>query len=180
MSLKKLIKECKKQDLKAQEELYHLYAGRFFALCLKYSGSYEEAQDLLQDGFVKIFTGIHQFKNKGSFEGWMTRIFINTAITRTKKQHLFLAITEDHPDEVHVDYEEHLPDSDFLFEIIQELSPAYRHVFNLYVLEGHSHKEIAELLQISEGTSKSNLARARQKLKERIENHLHLLPAKTL
>ncbi len=180
MSLKKLIKQCKKQELKAQEELYRLYSGRFFALCLKYSGSYEEAQDLLQDGFVKIFTGIDQFKNKGSFEGWMTRIFINTAITRTKKQHLFLAITEDHPDEVYVDYEEHLPDSDFLFEIIRELSPAYRHVFNLYVLDGLSHKEIAKLLQISEGTSKSNLARARQKLKERIENHLHLLPAKNL
>ena len=180
MSLKKLIRQCKKQELKAQEELYRLYSGRFFALCLKYSGSYEEAQDLLQDGFVKIFTGIEQFKNRGSFEGWMTRIFINTAIKNSKKQHLFLAITEDYPEQIQVEYEEYLPDSDFLFEIIQELSPAYRHVFNLYVLDGLSHKEIAKLLQISEGTSKSNLARARQKLKERIENHLHLLSAKTL
>lgn len=180
MSLKKLVIRCKKQELKAQEELYRLYSGRFFSLCLKYSGSYEEAQDLLQDGFVKIFTGIHQFKNKGSFEGWMTRIFINTAITKSKKQHLFLAITEDYPDEINVEYEEDLPDTDFLFEIIQELSPAYRHVFNMYVLDGLSHKDIAATLQISEGTSKSNLARARQKLKERIENHLHLLPAKNL
>lgn len=180
MSLKKLIKRCKKQELKAQEELYRLFSGRFFALCLKYSANYEEAQDVLQDGFLKIFTRIDQFKGRGSFEGWMTRIFINTAIKQSKKQHLYLAITEDYPEEVLVEYEEHLPDSDFLFEIIQELSPAYRHVFSLYVLDGLSHKEIAELLQISEGTSKSNLARARQKLKERIENHLHLLPAKSL
>lgn len=180
MSLKKLIKRCKKQELKAQEELYLQFSARFFALCLKYSGSYEEAQDLLQDGFFKIFTSIDQFKGTGSFEGWMTRIFINTAIKKSKRQHLFLAITEDYPDEVNIEYEEHLPSTEFLFDIIQELSPAYRHVFNLYVLEGHSHKEIAQLLEISEGTSKSNLARARQKLKERIENNVHVHQVKTL
>jgi RNA polymerase sigma-70 factor (ECF subfamily) len=180
MSLKKLIKRCKKQELKAQEELYRQYSGRFFALCLKYSGSYEEAQDLLQDGFYKIFTCIKQYNGKGSFEGWMTRIFINTALSKNKKQHLFLSITGDYPDEVNVEYDEQLPDTDFLFAIIQELPPAYRNVFSLYVLDGYTHKEIAGMLQISEGTSKSNLARSRQKLKERIEIHLQLLPAKIL
>ena len=180
MSLKKLIQQCKKQDLKAQEELYRLYSGRFFALCLKYSGSYEEAQDLLQDGFVKIFVKIDQFSGKGSFEGWMTRIFINTALKRAKKQTLFLSLAEDYPDEVEVELDEELLSLDAIIKIIQELPPAYRHVFNLYVMDGYSHKEIADTLKISEGTSKSNLARARQKLKESIQSYLQLNSAKSL
>ena len=180
MSLQKLIHQCKRRELKAQEELYKLYSAKFFALCLKYSGSYEEAQDLLQDGFLKIFTRIDQFSGKGSFEGWMTRIFINSAIKKSKKQHLFLSLTEDYPEETQVDFDEDLLSADFLISIIQELPTAYRHVFNLYVMDGYSHKEIAAMLEISEGTSKSNLARARQKLKARIEDYLNLLPAESL
>lgn len=180
MSLKKLVQQCKKQDLKAQEELYRQYSPRFFSLCLKYSGSYEEAQDLLQDGFVKIFTKLEQFSDKGSFEGWMTRIFINTALKKAKKEKLFLALVEDYPDEVEVQFDEELLTLDVIIKIIQELPTAYRHVFNLYVMDGHSHKEIAELLQISEGTSKSNLARARQKLKESIESYLQMNSARSL
>lgn len=174
MGLEKLIQQCKKQELKAQEELYRLYSGRFFALCLKYSGSYEEAEDVLQDGFLKIFLHIDQFKGKGSFEGWMTRIFINTAIKKAKKSRLYLELTRDYPEEAQAEYDEDLLSVDFLIETIQQLPPAYRHVFNLYVLEGHSHKEIAALLEISEGTSKSNLARARQKLKQSIQSYLNL------
>ena len=180
MSLKKLIQNCKKQDLKAQEELYRMYSGKFFALCLKYSGSYEEAQDLLQDGFLKIFLNIEQYSGKGSFEGWMTRIFINTALKKAKKQHLFLALAEDYPEEVEVELDENLLSLEFLIKIIQELPSAYRHVFNLYVMDGYSHKEISEMLQISEGTSKSNLARARQKLKESIQSYLQMNSAKSL
>ena len=180
MGLKKLIHQCKKQELKAQEELYRSYSARFFALCLKYSSSYEEAQDLLQEGFLKIFVHIDQYKGKGSFEGWMTRIFINTAIKETLKQKHFLSLAEDYCEESQVETEDEDYPLEFLIGTIQQLPPAYRHVFNLYVMEGHSHKEIAELLQISEGTSKSNLARARQKLKELLEAHKKSPSAKSL
>lgn len=180
MSLKKLIHQCKQQDRKAQAELYRLYSAKLFTLCLKYSGGYQQAQDLLQDGFVKIFVNIDQFKGKGSFEGWMTRIIINTALKRRKKQGLYLSILEDYPDEQPEDLDEETLSLEFLIKIIQELPEAYRLVFNLYVMEGHSHKEIAEMLQISEGTSKSNLARARMKLRESIKSHFNNSSAKSI
>ena len=180
MSLEKLIHQCKQQDRKAQGELYRLYSAKLFALCLKYSGSYQQAQDLLQDGFVKIFVKIDQFKGTGSFEGWMTRIMINTALKRRKKQGLYLSIHEDYPDEQPADLDEEALSLDFLIKIIQDLPEAYRLVFNLYVMEGHSHKEIAEMLQITEGTSKSNLARARMKLRESIKTHSSNSSAKSI
>ena len=180
MSLNKLIHQCKRQDRKAQAELYRLYSAKLFTLCLKYSGSYQQAQDLLQDGFVKIFVNIEQFKGKGSFEGWMTRIIINTALKRRKKQGLYLSILEDYPDEQPADLDEEALSLEFLIKIIQELPEAYRLVFNLYVMEGHPHKEIAEMLQISEGTSKSNLARARMKLRESIKSHFSNSSAKSI
>ncbi len=170
MSLKKLIQQCKQQDVRAQEKLYRLYSGKLFTLCLKYSGSHEEAQDNLQDSFLKIFEKIHQYKELGSFEGWMTRIVINTALNKAK-QTVFLSLEEDFVEDIEVEIDEETITTDFLMKIIQELPERYRHVFNLYSMEGHTHNEIAEILKITVGTSKSNLARARQKLRIRIENN---------
>ena len=171
MSLEKLVYLCKQKDIWAQEKLYRKYSGKLFTLCLKYSGSYEEAEDNLQDSFLKIFEKISQYKEVGSFEGWMTRIVINTALGRMSKQTVFLTINEDFVEDTDVEVDEEAISTDFLIKIIQELPQRYRQVFNLYAMDGHTHKESAELLKITEGTSKSNLARARKKLRERIENH---------
>lgn len=172
MRLKKLINRCKKCDLKAQEDLYRLFAGKLFAVSLKYSRNYEEAEDNLQDAFITIFKKIGQFQHKGSFEGWLKRITINTALQRYRKQSVFQIVNEENikqPEEVNLREEDIT--LDFLLKIIQDLPDRYRMVFSLYVLDGFSHKEIAELLNISEGTSKSNLARARQNLKQKIEEN---------
>lgn len=172
MSLEKLIEKCKKSDIKAQSEVYQLFAGKLFALCLKYSKNYQEAQDNLQDGFVTIFKKIEQYKFKGSFEGWLKRIIINTALQKYRDKNVLNLVTEEIPDmeTVEIEAEENVS-LDFLLSIIQELPNRYRLVFNLYVLDGYSHKEIAEMLAISEGTSKSNLSRARMILKNRLEEN---------
>ncbi len=176
MGLKKIIKRCKKGDLQAQEELYRLFAGKLFAVSLKYSRNYQEAEDNLQEAFITIFKKIEQYKNKGSFEGWMKRITINTALQTYRKQTVFRIVDENAIEESEeVSLREEEVSLDFLLKIIQELPDRYRMVFNLYVLDGYSHKEIAELLNISVGTSKSNLARARQNLKEKLEESKKLL-----
>ncbi len=169
MSLKQLIHNCKKQDIKAQEQLYRLYANKLFAVCLKYSSSYQQAEDNLQDGFMTIFDKIRQYQDKGSFEGWMKRIMINTTLQKYRKQTVFEIFNEDHLKEPAIEIDEEDISVDYLLNIIQDLPDRYRQVFNLYALDGFSHKEISEMLQISTGTSKSNLARARMILKEKIE-----------
>lgn len=170
MSLNNLIIRCKKQDRQAQKELYQRYAGKFFTICLKYSGNYEQAKDNLQEGFIKIFQNIDKFRGSGTFEGWMTRIMINTALKQYKKNSsVILSIREEIAEEPEVEVEEVELSADVLIKMIQELPDRYRLVFNLYVMENLSHQEIAEMLNINVGTSKSNLARARLKLKEMIE-----------
>ncbi|GAA0872808.1 RNA polymerase sigma factor [Gangjinia marincola] len=169
MSLKQLIKACEKKDVKAQEQLYHLYAGKLFSVCLKYSSNYQEAQDNLQDAFIKVFNKVEQFKHKGSFEGWIKRIAINTCLQRYRNQTLFELVNEEAIAEVQeVEIGEDELDLSDLLSLIQELPDRYRMVFNLYVLDGYSHKEIADMLTITVGTSKSNLSRARLILKENI------------
>lgn len=170
MSIEQLIQKCKKQDLKSQEQLYKLYANKLFAVSLKYSRNYEEAEDNLQDAFLTILKKIAQYKNKGSFEGWMKRIVINTALQRYRKQDVFQIIDEESIKEPEVEVNEEELSLPFLLQIIQELPDRYRMVFNLYALDGFSHKEIAKTMNISVGTSKSNLARARQILKIKVEN----------
>jgi RNA polymerase sigma-70 factor (ECF subfamily) len=165
MSLKKLINKCKLKDRKAQSEIYQLYTGKLFALCLKYSRNYQEAQDNLQNGFITIFNKIEQYNFKGSFEGWLKRIIINTALQTYREKNVLNLVTEEIPEEID---EEHVS-LDFLLKLIQELPNRYRLVFNLYVLDGYSHKEIATMLNISEGTSKSNLSRARVILRDKID-----------
>lgn len=169
MSLKQLIHNCKKQDIKAQEQLYRLYANKLFAVCLKYSNSYQQAEDNLQDGFMTIFEKIKQYQDKGSFEGWMKRIMINTTLQKYRKQSVFDIVNEEDLKEPEVEIDEEIVSVDYLMEIIQELPDRYRQVFNLYAMDGYSHKEISEMLKITTGTSKSNLARARIILKEKVE-----------
>ena len=171
MSLNKLIKQCAENDRKAQKEIYQLFAGKLFSICLKYSKNRQEAQDNFQDGFVTIFKKMDQYKFKGSFEGWLKRIMLNTVLLKYRQKAVLNIVTEEIPDEVVVDIDDDEVSLDFLLGIIGELPDRYRMVFNLYVLDGYSHKEISEMLRIAEGTSKSNLARARAILKQKIEIH---------
>ena len=169
MSLERLIDDCKKKHSKAQEELYKRYASTLFSICLKYASNYADAEDVLQDAFIIIFDKVTQYKNQGSFEGWLKRIVINTALQRYRKTGVLNLINEENISEVDVEVEEESVPLDYLLHIVQELPDRYRMVFNLYILDGYSHKEISKLLEISEGTSKSNLARARKILKNKIE-----------
>ena len=169
MGLKKLINKCKQKDRKAQSEIYQLYAGKLFALSLKYSRNYQEAQDNLQNGFITIFNKIEQYNFKGSFEGWLKRIVINTVLHTYRENNVLNLITEEIIDEVEIEVDDEQVSLDFLLKLIQELPNRYRLVFNLYVLDEYSHREIANMLGISEGTSKSNLSRARVILRDKIE-----------
>ena len=171
LTLDELIQQCKQQDVKAQGKLYKQYSNVLFSICLRYSPNYTEAEDNLQDAFMTIFAKIGQFKGKGSFEGWMKRITVNTVLQKYRRQKVFNIKEEaqiEQPDETDVVIESDVP-LDFLLKIIQELPDRYRLVFSMYVLDGYSHKEIAQMLGISDGTSKSNLARARGILKTKIE-----------
>ncbi|ANH59479.1 RNA polymerase sigma factor [Dokdonia donghaensis] len=179
MSQDQLIKNCKKKQPKAQADLYKRYASVLFSVCLKYAPNYTEAEDILQDAFITIFDKITQYKNKGSFEGWLKRVVINTALQRYRKPGVYSLVNEENIKEVEVEVEEDAIPLDYLLSIIQELPDRYRMVFNLYVMDGYSHREISELLTISQGTSKSNLARARMILKEKIETSLHSLQTKS-
>lgn len=171
MGLNKLIKKCANNDRRAQEEIYQLFAGKLFSICLKYSKNKQEAQDNFQDGFITIFNKIGQFKFKGSFEGWLKRVMVNTILQKYRQKRVLNIVTEEIPDEVIIDIDDDEISLDFLLNLIQELPERYRLVFNLYVLDGYSHKEISKMLRIAEGTSKSNLARARAILKQKIELH---------
>ena len=144
MSLDQLIQKCKKNDTKAQSDLYKLFSSKLFALCLKYSRNHVEAEDNLQDAFVTIFEKISQYKNKGSFEGWLKRIVVNTALQRYRSKGVFDIVNEEQIEDVSIEAENDTIDIDFLLNSIQELPDRYRLVFNLYVLDGYSHKEIGE------------------------------------
>ena len=172
MSLDRLIKNCINQDAQAQSQLYKQYASKLFSLCLKYSKNYAEAEDNLHDAFITIFSKIGQYNNKGSFEGWLKRIAINTSLQCYRENvGVYDIVNEGNIEDVSVDIDNDDVSIDYLLKIIQELPDRYRLVFNLYVLDGYSHVEISELINISTGTSKSNLARARLILKDKIEDY---------
>jgi RNA polymerase sigma-70 factor (ECF subfamily) len=172
VSLEQLINNCKKNDAKAQSQLYKRYASKLFSLCLKYSKNYAEAEDNLHDTFITVFSKINQFNNKGSFEGWLKRIAINTSLQGYRKNvGVYDIVNEAHIEDVTINIDNEDVNIDFLLKIIQELPDRYRLIFNLYVLDGYSHVEISELINISTGTSKSNLARARLIIKEEIEDY---------
>ena len=168
MALPALIQGCLEKNTKSQEQLYQLYAAKLFSVCLKYSRNYAEAQDNLQDGFLIIFDKIGQYNFTGSFDGWAKRIMINHVLQQYRKT-TFLELVNDVVDEASVEIDDENISLDVLLKMIQELPDRYRLVFNLYVLDDYPHKEIAEMLDISIGTSKSNLARAKMILKEKID-----------
>lgn len=170
MGLEQIIHNCQRNDTAAQEQLYKLLAPKLFGVCLKYSRNYAEAEDNLQDGFILLFEKINKFEFKGSFEGWAKRVVINNILQRYRTEGVFEIIHENIPDTPDVEVEEDSVSMDFLVSIIQQLPDRYRLVFNLYVIDDYSHKEIAEMLKITIGTSKSNLARARMILKDKIES----------
>lgn len=169
MIIEQLINDCKKRNTKAQEQIYKALSPKIFAVCLKYSRSYEEAQDNLQEGFLLIFEKIGKYNFKGSFEGWCKRVVINYVLQQYRGQNVFEIVSENIPDTSEIEIDDENISLDFLTRIIQELPDRYRLVFNLYVLDGYSHKEISEMLSINSGTSKSNLARAKMILKDKIE-----------
>lgn len=172
MTLDELIELCKKQNATAQGELYKHYNRILFAICLRYSPNYTEAEDSLQDAFITIFKKVEQYNGKGSFEGWMKRVTVNTVLQKYRKQRTFEIVDEGQiEDEAEVEIESEDIPLDFLLKIVQELPDRYRLVFSMYVMDGYQHKEIAEMLGISDGTSKSNLARARMILKNKIEEY---------
>ena len=168
--LDQIINQCKKNCPKAQEQLYELFSKKFFGVCLKYSNDYADAEDNLQDGFLIIFDKIKQFNFKGSFEGWAKRILINNALQKFRGVRYMEVINDNIPEE-EVEIEDENISIEYLMQIIHELPDQYRLVFSLYVLDGYSHKEVSEMLKISTGTTKSNLARARGILKEKIDLH---------
>ncbi|RZJ55122.1 MAG: sigma-70 family RNA polymerase sigma factor [Flavobacterium sp.] len=169
MGLEELIQNCQQNSIRAQEQLYRLFAPKLFSVCLKYSRSYADAQDNMQDGFLLIFKKIDQYKFKGSFEGWAKRVMINNVLQKYRSEGVFELVSENMADDTELDLDDDAISMDFLVGIIQELPDRYRMVFNLYVMDGYSHKEIGDMLDITTGTSKSNLARARMILKEKIE-----------
>lgn len=169
MSLEELIYHCKKGNRQGQEQLYKKYASVLFGICLKYSRNKTEAEDNLHDAFMTIFNKIDQYKEKGSFEGWIKRITVNTVLQKYRKEEHLNVISDDIEEDVLIESDYSDISLKTLLGYIQELPTKYRITFNLYVLDGYSHKEISELLGTSTGTSKSNLARARMILKERIE-----------
>ena len=174
----KLIEQCKKGKQQAQEELYDRFSAAMLATCMRYTGNRAEAEDLLQEGFIKVFKNIYEFKarNEGSLATWIKRIMINTSINflREKKRFSFIENIEsysnyDKTDSFFEEFEVVTPGSDELMKMIDELPDGYRIVFNLYVLENYGHKEIAQTIGITEGTSKSQLAKARVFLQKRIQ-----------
>ena len=165
-----LLEGCKAGDRKVQEMLYRQTAPKMLAVCMRYARDRMEAEDVLQMGYIKIFQKINEYRGDGSFEGWIRRVMVNTAIESYRKNLRTLNVVE-----IDEAYEQASIEFDFsnlgmqdLMKLIQKLADGYRMVFNMYVIEGYSHKEIALNLGISEGASKSQLSRARTILKQEI------------
>lgn len=169
-----LIRGCMESDRRMQEELYRRFSPRMYAVCLRYAGNAEEAEDILQEGFIKVFKKLDSFRNEGSFEGWIRRIFVNTAIEHFRRKKYLLPVTEKEENTIEGKYTSVLDElgAKDIMALVQELSPGYRTVFNMYVVEGYTHKEIADQLGISEGTSKSQLSRAKVILQEMVRTHI--------
>lgn len=181
-----IIRRCKHGDRKAQEAIYNLLAGKMYAVCLRYCSNAEEAKDVLHDGFVTVFTKIKQFQSSGSFEGWVRRIIVNHALERYRSinkspvmdQIDDIAYQLAAEPEAELDAEQ-LSEDDLL-TMINELPQQYKVVFNLYAIDGLSHKEISDMLGIAEGTSRSNLLRARSILQKKVNEKIKLLVPLTI
>ncbi|NND94294.1 MAG: RNA polymerase sigma factor [Flavobacteriales bacterium] len=181
---KAMLDRCLDGDRNSQRWLYEKHYGKMLAVCLRYSSDSDQAKDMLQDGFIKVFNSLHKFNREGSLEGWIRRIMVNTAIDhiRRDKRSLTLSHSEELMDSgLTAEDESDESESDALqfnmshiVNAMQELSPGYKAVFNLYIMEDMTHKEIAKTLGITEGTSKSNLAKAKMKLRKiLLDNKVH-------
>ena len=169
-----LIEGCLAGDRKMQQALYNQFAPKMYGVCLRHASNTEEAEDILQEGFVKVFNKMGSFRREGSFEGWIRRIFVNTAIEQYRKKIYLQPITDVEEDSMEGKYLsvlDRLSEKDII-QLVQQLSPGYRTVFNMYVVEGYTHKQISEILGISEGTSKSQLSRAKLILQDLVKTHL--------
>ena len=171
-TIEELIKRCKSGEHKAQELLYKTFAAKMMGVCLRYATDKMEAEDMLQNGFIRIFQKIEDYRGEGSFEGWVRRIMVHSSIEYYRKHHKMFQVVclEDAGHEPITDplASDGLAAKD-LMALIQQLPPGYKMVFNLFAIEGYSHKEIACLIGITEGASKSQLSRARAVLKQQIE-----------
>ena len=162
------------EDRESQRKLYKLFYGYAMSICLRYSQTREEATEVLNDGFLKVFTKVKKYNPEKSFKGWLRRIMINTALDNYRhnlKHYYAQDVTELEPDTLYENVEARMGYED-LIRLVQELSPAYRTVFNLYVIDGYTHEEIAQMLTISVGASKSNLFKARAHFQARLKKSL--------
>src|ERR1700733_41813 len=170
-TIDELVKCCKAGERKAQEMLYKQFASKMLGVCCRYATDKMEAEDMMQNGFIKVFQKMDDFRGEGSFEGWMRRIMVHSSIEYYRKHHKMMQLVD--LDEAGSETASNplatakLEANDLLL-LIQQLSPGYRIVFNLYAIEGYSHKEIAAMTGITEGASKSQLSRARAVLKDQI------------
>lgn len=171
VSEKDLIKGCQRGKAKFQRLLYELYAPKMLGVCMRYFHSKSEAQDALQDGFVKVYTKIHNFRSNGSLEGWIRRIMVNTSLNllRDNLKHLYHSDVDDekvHIADSSVEYDQFNVQD--ILKLIQGMPSGYQIIFNLYEIDGYAHKEIAEEMQISVNTSKSQLLKARKYLQNEL------------
>lgn len=170
-----LIKNCIEGDRQAQSTLYAMFAPKMFVVSLRYSKSREEAEEVLQEGFLKVFQFLHQFRDEGSLEGWIRKIVVNCALQRLRSQSRLTPVVDIDPHKEQFVLQENIESrisSKELLQLVMSLPPAYKLVFNLYVFDGYKHREIAEILGISEGTSKSNLSDARTFLQKQLNKKL--------
>jgi RNA polymerase sigma-70 factor (ECF subfamily) len=165
-----LIKGCIKGDRRYQELLYLKFCRKMMGVCFRYSKNKEEAEDILQDAFIRIFSRLHQFRNDGSFEGWVRKIVLSTIYDSFRKKTFLVVVTDQEIPEENTDISDFMSEIDFeeLLSTIRELAPGYRTIFNMYAVDGYTHREIAQLLGISEGTSKSQYAAARRILQKKL------------
>ena len=165
-----LLEGCKKGQRLAQEGLYKSVSSKMMGVCMRYAKNREEAEDILQMGFIKVFQKVADFRGEGSFEGWIRRIMVNTAIETYRKnlRSMNVVSIDEVYDQAQTTFDMNGLETKDLLNMVQELASGYRLIFNMYVIEGFSHKEISKELGITEGASKSQLSRARAILKEKI------------
>ncbi|MBI9035977.1 MAG: sigma-70 family RNA polymerase sigma factor [Bacteroidales bacterium] len=184
MTLENLIEGCREKDKKCQEKLYRSFSSKMYGICLRFAKNEVEAEDILQEGFIKVFTNLHTFRNECHIEGWIRRIMINTAINFYKKKlPSLLDLDFDRLETPCVTYSSAIDNLSTaeLQRYISDLPKGYRMVFNLNAIQGYSHKEISEMLKISVNTSKSQLARARKSLQRKIEKQAEpILPMREI
>ena len=167
-----LVKKCLEGDLRAQRALFEKFASKMLGVCIRYTKDVEEAEDVLQDGFVKVFTKLDRYNGEGVLEGWIRRIMVNTALDQLRKNAKFQDDISLDKVDFKIEREGHIIESlveEDLLKLVNEMPPGYKAVFNMFAIEGYFHKEIADEMGISENTSKSQYSRARAYLQMKLE-----------